>query len=890
MAKVSGAYPSLSRGVSQQIPEARLDGQHGEQVNLWTDPVAGLARRRGTTQQDLLLTNTVGSFYNLTAERQAELRAYFAAYRSAPYNTDGQELIVHYPTLPKPAWANFTTQFPGGIWASKKVQPSGGASIKAVGRGFGATATALAAKEDKGFAGACQVGRYFLLYPNSTPFTHATEVDAWQSQDNNVAVVQIKAGLPNRLYRVFIQLNGTLHEFAYQTPSSAYSGALDTSDILTTDHEYTKKVNDRVNAYNSAVTQWITTAANATRPSYIASQLADSATASIGVVCQGSRGGAILFAWAFGLTINAVEVTDSGDDSAVNVTFNTVPSVDKLTSSHYTGKIVKVQPDRGVAGFYMRAVGVVVGGAPGWSKVRWEECPRTTQAPPAFPMVILGTNQSAGAANGNLFAAATPELLATLLVGDTVSLPSFGTRLVGDADTSPAPRYVGRQVTYMAMFQDRLVMAVGNVLCMSEVGNYFNFWRTATLTVPDRDAVEIYALGSEDDTIRHGVLFDRSLLLFGERQQYVVPGQNPITPSTSTVMQSGAIEDSVDAPPIGGGSLVFFGKRRENSTEMFQISVGDVADTTNYTGLGLQLLDYIPGKPAQILHVSSPSLLFVRTDAAPSSLFVFRYIDQGSQRMLDSWSRFDYGEKFGQIVGMFLHDDAIYLDTWREAPQIGGTTYVGANGGFGWRTLERQSLLPQLDSLPYLDSMRPMTSFLSGAGAREWHNQPYLAAAVAKTGGAAWLYGLIEAPTSAGLFDATFGTLGVTQAQVYVGLPFQSYVELTSPRRRNQDGVAITQGRLSVGSLEVACSKSGGLVCSVSAYGNTESVTYRLGRRLGGPTNIIGTEPIDTTTVRHPVQREVREYTCKLAAREWLPLSITRVTWTGQWFMNHRFV
>ena len=890
MAKVSGAYPSISRGVSQQIPEARLDGQHEEQTNMWTDPVAGLARRRGTIQQDFLLTNSVGSIHNLTAAQQAELRAYFAAYRSVPYNPDGQELVVHYPTLPKPSWANFTAQFPGGIWASQKIQPAGGAVIKPLGRGTGGTLAALQVKENRGFSGACQVGRYFLLYPNNTPFTHSAEVDNWKSRENNIAVVQIKAGLPNRLYSIFVQIGGMVHQFDYRTPSSSYSGTLDTSDIPVSDPEYTKKVNDRVNAYNSAVTQWITTAANNTRPAYIASQIAAAATAGIGAVCQGAAGSAILLTWQYGVTIQAVTATDSGDDSAVAVTFDTVTSLDKLTSTHYVGKVVKVQPERGRDGFYMQAIGEAQGGPAGWSRVRWEERSRTVQAAPEFPMVILGVNNAAGANNGKLFAAASPALLATLLVGDTVNLPAFGTRLVGDADTSPAPRYVNRQITYMAMFQDRLVLAVGNVLCMSEVGNYFNFWRTATLTVPDRDPVEIYALGSEDDAIRHGVLFDRSLLLFGDRQQYVVPGHNPITPSTSTVIQSGAIEDSVDSPPVSGGSKVFFGKRRENSTEIFQITVGNVADTTNYTGLGLQLLDYIPGKPAQMLHVASPSLLFVRTDAAPSSLFVFRYIDQGDQRLLDSWSRFDYGDKFGQIVGMFLHDDAIYLEVWREAPRVGGVTYVGASGGFGGRSLERQSLLPQLDSLPYLDSMRTAQQFLSGASTREWHNQPYLAAAVGAAGGARRLLGVDTAPSSSTAFSEVFGALGVTQAQVYVGLPFESSITLTSPRRRDQAGLAITQGRLTISALDVYCSDTCGAAFTVSSHGQSSTVSYKLGRLLGVRVNTVGGEPIATGVVRHAIQREVKDYTCKISANSWLPLSITRVTWTGQWFMNHRYV
>jgi len=48
MAKITGAYKSLVRGVSEQVPQDRLEGQHWEQVNLISDPIRGLARRRGS--------------------------------------------------------------------------------------------------------------------------------------------------------------------------------------------------------------------------------------------------------------------------------------------------------------------------------------------------------------------------------------------------------------------------------------------------------------------------------------------------------------------------------------------------------------------------------------------------------------------------------------------------------------------------------------------------------------------------------------------------------------------------------------------------------------------------------------------------------------------------
>ena len=75
MSKVSGTYPSLSRGVNQQPFEARLDGQHGEQINMWSDPVQGLTRRRGTILQQSEADNVNGpSYHQFTEAQQKEAR------------------------------------------------------------------------------------------------------------------------------------------------------------------------------------------------------------------------------------------------------------------------------------------------------------------------------------------------------------------------------------------------------------------------------------------------------------------------------------------------------------------------------------------------------------------------------------------------------------------------------------------------------------------------------------------------------------------------------------------------------------------------------------------------------------------------------------------------
>ncbi len=928
MSKVSGAYPSLSRGVNQQPFEARLDGQHGQQVNMWSDPVHGLSRRRGTVAQSCQVVNVWGPpIDSMTPTQRAEVYAFYASYRTIPYTTDGLELLVHYPTIKAPpvlvdSWATNTQ----GIRVTRKIQGAGPGQAGAVFEnaatgGFGGVdVEALVTRNiinARGIATACQVGRYMLFYPNDTPLTFGNPTDTWAADANRSVVLEVRQGIPNRKYSVSAVVDGAPYNWSYTTPSSAYSGTLDTSDIPYSDPEYTKKVNDRVNAYNSAVTQWITTAASQTRPSYIAGALFGSGLGTVIAVV----GGGIALSDAgnqIGLNLSNARAstfafTDGGSNEAVTVTELTVAEPNKLSSFHKPGKVVRIRADRGGASYYLKAVptGPVV---TTFAQVRWEETARTSQPAPQNPMIVMAVkNPKAGASRVGLNMDVNYLKGPRLLNDPTISLPDFGTRLVGDTESSPDPSFVNKQVNWMGMFQDRLVLASGSVLNFSEVGNYFNFYRTETLTVPDKDPVEVFALGAESDTIRHSVLFDRSLLLFGDNQQYSIDGRNPVTPASTTVIQSSAIEDATDCPPVAGGALVFFGKRREGSAEIFQMEVGDVADTSAFTGLGLQLSDYLPGKPVQLMYIASPSTLVVRCSGALNSLFIFKFVDQGRQRIMDSWSRFDYSTHFGLIYGMFYHEDAIYLRVQRDFLDVDGTRWGSPAAAYGVDVLERQSMLPQVSSMPYLDSIRPASDnyasdFLRPNQDFQGRYVPFMATAWSKyrinpvagsenesTSG--WLHGVQPPIVSALDFVTRFSDIPDTftkgDAFAVTGIPFDSYVELTSPVRRDQGGQPIMQGRLTVSKLDIYYKDSGGLTADVTTTFATTQTRRALdftGRLTGYATNAVGTLPVTTGSVSVFIGRESKEYTCLISSRNWMPMSITRVTWTGQWFMNHRFV
>lgn len=864
MAKINGVYTSLSRGVSQQVPEHRLEGQHEAQINLLTDPVNGLARRHGARFIAEKVINRLGA-----VSVYGRLRDALRGLKVVDYNTEDNEYVVVYPSLGVPYEDPFVGSedlILNAVSVFRKTPGPGvtdGAFIPVV-LTTAQTRSFLAA----GVSAVTQVGRLLLMATHSV-VEQPAQTDDWAATANSrLATVWVRGGAYARTFKVTATLNGVVYEAQHTTPTASYPGTLNTTDIPYSDPNYTKLVNDRVNAYNSAVTAWIGSSGAAIQPPQIARALTEALNTAAGTPGLFFTNGAHIMIAYTGL--DAISVDDGGDGTLLRAVHQTVKSADLVSDIHYSGKLVRVQAEAGTPAYYLKST--PVDGVSATGPMRWEEASRVS-APYMSSPVLLGTVH-----NDTMYIAESPAALRAALPGVLDDLPDFNPRLTGDQTTSPDPQFLNRKITYLSTFQDRLVVAAGSVVCMSETGNYFNFYRTSSLTVKDSDPVEVYALGAEDDTIRHSVIFDKSLLLFGDRRQYSIDGRVPVTSATTTVIQSSAVEDATDAPPVTVGDLVFFAKRREESSQLYQIEVGDVQDTSNSVDVGLQLSDYLAGRPMELLATSSPNLVLMRCYSAPTSVFVFRYMDVGRERVLDSWSRFDYGADFGEIFGMTLHDDQVLLFSHREA-RAGA---LGADGGYGWVAVDAQPLLSSTSAVPYLDSWRPLSKLTGGEASRSWWNQPWLSAAVTKNS-PYWLYGSRNAPTALASLQVDFPDLRGTD--VVAGLEYPSGMILTSPFRRDSKGAPLP-GRLTVNHVSVAVKNSGKFRYSVLVDDFPTAEQEVTIRKVGVATNLVGRQPVVTGTVPVFVGRNARDYRLQLSSVDWQPLTFTTIEWTGQWFSN----
>lgn len=858
MAKLSGSYESVVRGVSEQAPQNRRSGQHFAQVNMISDPVRGLARRHGSILQDEVSSGVL-------AQDWETLQGNLTNYKTVPFFVGGTEYDLVLRTGPDAG-----TGDKGFVWAFNKENRK---FIPVKLQETALTDPVMSALIANGASAWVNIGRYVMIAANGLK-PLATVTDAYGGNSNkNRAAVWIRGGAYSRTFKIRVTQNGEDINGVYKTVSSSYPGSLDTSDIplyigTELNPNYQKQINDRVNAYNSAVAQWVGTAAADITPENIAQKLVEDLV-SKGINAFRAQG------HVFITETSEIEVTsdDGGDQSLMVAVGNEIDNIDLVSTLHYVGKIVKVVPDDPNAdAIYLKAQ-AKDGVSTGYTDVVWRETAGYIMQPST--VFAIGTVE-----DGVFYLAGSPAEL-TALTG--VEVPEYKANKVGDDLSAPLPEFFGRGIDYLGLFQDRLVVGSGATLMFSRPGDYFNWFRKSIATVYDDDPWEGYALGSEDDTIKWSTTYDRNLLLYGKRFQYSVSGRQPLTPKTASIVTSSSFEDATDAAPKATGNYVIYSKWAglpgREVTSLHQVQAGIVADNPESTDISQQLDTLLSGIPLEIVPLTSPNIVLLRTSKHTDRVFTYSYIDGPQQeRLFDSWSPWVFSTSMGHLIGVSKDGGDIIMYFLRFGKDATGVDTV-------WVASEMFSRDSGLSDYPYLDSLRPFSAFTAEEAYLNPANGPLSACSVAIAAG--------EDKQFVGLsldrweeFQQVYSGYA---ASSWVGVNYDAYVTPTNPFAKDRNDQPILAGRLTLVRIEAAVADTGGMEAFVTIRNQPrKKVVDFAGRLLGAPANLLGTQPIATGKISATIGAEVRECSYTLAAKTWLPLTITSIDWTGQFFFNSR--
>jgi hypothetical protein len=713
-----------------------------------------------------------------------------------------------------------------------------------------------------GVSAITQVGKFVIMAGNTYKTTwEATPL--WDTPENQSRMaVWVRGGAYSRTFKMTLtsKINDEQLSFTYDTPPSSYPNLLDTSDILTSDPDYTKKVNDRVYDYNSRVTAHIGEAAAAITPNAIAQALLAEYVAAgyPGGVVEGSTVYIDDDRWS------EVSVDDDGDGSLMVGVGNIVESASDVGPVHHVGKVVKVRPSKESpeTAFYLRAY-AKDDYSTGLTEVTWREGAAVEYT--ADRLFVLGTVYG-----GVMYVSDEIEWLEDRVDSSTADdIPTYSVSMVGDDISSPLPNFLGRSIDYLGTMQDRLVVGSGPVINMSKSGDYFNFWRSTVLAIPSDDPIEMFALGSEDDTIRFATPFNRDLILYGEKGQYSINGSQPLTPGNAALVTLSKFDTNIDASPVASGNLAFYATKRGNfgdrTTTVRQIQPANLSEDPESQEISEQLDGYIKGTAVEIAAMTNPSVLLVRTDAARNSLYLYNYLDRGNgERVQGAWHRWEWDEIVGNLIGISPSSDGFFL------------AYVIRKdvNDEAWLSCERFSMAGDLSPYPYLDALRVQ----SVPGCLDQQDATKLAVA----------FGSGDRAFEGSFVSNLLGNEDYTGA--FLGVSYDAGVTPTNPFPKDQAGKNITFGRMTLGTVKVSTSQTGGIKIYSTLRNGAESQLLKnnSGFYVGLPEGALGKQPVQARTFTAYIGGEVRECSYTIASNRWLPITITQIEWAGQLFNRNR--
>jgi hypothetical protein len=848
MSKVGGSYDSVILGVSEQVAHDRRPGQSEEQVNMISDPVHGLARRRGSVWQDEMVVRE-GTLEEYGVEAGA-MREYTFVIDGVEYSllyrnrasVKGEETFMYLYN--KTADEFMPIEYENSTWVDDLV--SGGVSALT------------------------NVGRYVYIAGNNTIPTIDLE-NAWDTEENlSRMVAWVRGGAYSRTFSITLTRDdNTKLTVSYKTKPSAYPELLDTSDIpffeidgTTPREDYQKDINDRIYAYNSAVNAYIGEAAEDITGENIAQKLVDELLLE-GVAATRIDSTVVIEDDEF------IDISgdDGGDDTLLRAVGKEVSAPTLMTKIHYVGKIVRIRPQGASASeaYYLRAY-AKDDVSTGWTDVVWREGAGVTQQPEnMFAQAVIH--------EGTMYVAQDGAGLATM-APTSGEHPDYKSNIVGDGVSSPTPEFFGRTITMMTVFQDRLLIGSGGTVSCSRPGDYLNFFRQTVLTIQDNDPIEMFSYGAEGDTLRSAVMYDRDLIIFGDLKQYGITGRAVLSAKSPNITTVSAHEGAAMAHPVASGNFVFYGKSAEAEqgdfrTTLHQLQIGSLVESPVSYEVSQQLDQYIQGKPCQLVAMTAPNVILYRTEETPNDFYVYMYVDDqgGGQRLLDAWSRWSYTSILGRLCGLTTYRGAVIVFTLRE---VDDSIIVVA---------DKQSVNTELGSLPYLDSAR------RGDLVDGWHvavDQSELSVAVDSSS----VYFLIG--TRADLVEEMTDQIEVLDSQLWYGAVSDGYVVPTNPYYRDRNGKPILSGRLTLNQVSPSVTTTSGMRAYVRTVNGERLVTDFNGRVLGLSSNQVGRQPRPTTQITVGIGKEVRECSYELRSKDWLPLTVTAIDWTGQYFNRVR--
>jgi hypothetical protein len=471
-----------------------------------------------------------------------------------------------------------------------------------------------------------------------------------------------------------------------------------------------------------------------------------------------------------------------------------------------------------------------------------------------------------------LSAATMPHVLVREGDGTFTFRPAtWAERKVGDAEKIPEPSFVGRKISDVFFYRNRLGLLSDENVILSKQGEFFDFFRDTATTVLDTDPIDIAVSTTKVSLLNHALPFNETLLLFSDGAQFVMGGGDILTAATAFVSQSTEFESLPGVRPVGAGQNVYFPVQRGSFTGVREYFVAENTEQNDALDITSHCPRYIPAGLTKLAATTSEDVLVGITPVTPNTLWVYRYFSGDEGKLQSAWSRWNFAADVTLLSCDFVENYLFLVisrsdGTFLERVDIeSGAVDDGASFHY------------HVDSGVYLtggvyDAVNQWTTYTLPYATSE----PLWVIQMSTPEGLAVLHTRPTTTTVRIAGDWTAKTL-------FCGVKFESFYRFSTFYIRESSAgggtSAATAGRLQVRRLSINYAKSGYFKVVTTPLGRDPSYREFTARQLGTLSAELATVQLSDGRFSCPVMSRNTTVTVDIISDSFLPAAFTSAEW-----------
>jgi hypothetical protein len=468
----------------------------------------------------------------------------------------------------------------------------------------------------------------------------------------------------------------------------------------------------------------------------------------------------------------------------------------------------------------------------------------------------------------------------------TFAPATWNDRTVGTLTSNQDPSFVGRKISDIFFFRNRLGFLADESVIFSEASEFFNFYRTTVTELLDSDPIDVTVSHTKVSTLQHAIPYNRQLLLFSAQSQFVVEAGDLLTPKTISIKQATEFESDPLVKPAGVGKNVYFTVPKGNYTgvrEYFPVDeVSGINDSVEVTG---HVPQYIPTNAYKIAPCLTEDILVVLSKNERSSMWVYKFFFNNNEKLQSSWSKWTFDENSLILNADFILSDLIIVSQRSDGLYVEKLSVslgdIGTNEPYNVH-LDRKLTVAKANMTYDGTYTNIPVAYLPGViTSGSW--EAIIATGQPKKSG---IRLAMESTGSGARIKGNY-----TDCDLIVGRKYTFRYQFSPITIKQQAGNAQksdTIGRLQLRTMQVNFSDTGYFKAKVTPSGrNTYEYIYS-GKTLGLPSSTIGQVELDTGNTKFPILAQNTGVSIELNSDAPLPCNFLSTDWEGMYVKRSR--